>query len=68
MALAKCRRTGECFGRTPEGYCEVLTSTKETCSFQKPDKEVTNGKRYPYDPNYGVKTGGVPTAAQMMRW
>lgn len=66
MALPKCKMTGDCFAKTKEGRCNILTKTKETCSFQKTDIEITNGKRYPYNPNYGVKTDG-PTVSQLMR-
>lgn len=52
MYIPKCRQTGECFARD-NGKCTILSKTSETCSFQKPDREVTNGVRYPFNPDYG---------------
>lgn len=44
-----CRDTiGECFARQ-NGKCGCLRNTKfkNGCPFKKPDREVSNGKRYP---------------------
>lgn len=44
----KCER--KCFGNR-NGLCEILKARPNgTCSFCKPEREVTNGVRYPYRP------------------
>jgi len=51
-----CRDSRECFGRLPDKTCRALTGTYEQdgqCPFCKPDREVTDGVRYPYDIRYG---------------
>lgn len=57
-----CKEKGECFARQGlivHGRCNILTSAQAygygTCPFQKPEREVTGGKIYPYDPYYGRK-------------
>ena len=47
--------TGPCFARY-DGKCRILAETKPNCPFKKEDKEITNGKRYPYNPNYAGTT------------
>jgi hypothetical protein len=47
MKNIKCNRTGKCFARV-DGCCTILCEkmTGEKCAFQKPKRDVTNGKRY----------------------
>ena len=41
-----CVYSGACFAMR-DGRCSILTSIpKNTCHFQKPEREMTNGKRY----------------------
>ncbi len=50
----KCKETEKCFAKR-NGYCILLDtpfSEDRACTFCKPVREVTNGKHYPYDPNY----------------
>lgn len=45
----ECAREGECFARVG-GRCLILHNTEfrsSKCPFQKPDRQVTNGKAYP---------------------
>lgn len=45
-----CNFDRECFARK-KGRCTVLTSVdslRSTCNFKKPERSVTNGKRYEY--------------------
>lgn len=45
-----CKIEGQCFAKR-DGRCEILMITpEEGCSFQKPVREVTNGKYYAYNP------------------
>jgi hypothetical protein len=55
--MPKCPENGECFAKNTKNAipgwipnCMLLSSTsfKGHCPFQKKDKTVTNGKRYPY--------------------
>ena len=55
-----CHDSRECFAAMPcqGGFrkCRILTNSYEEdgdCPFCKPDVEVTNGQRYPYDTKYG---------------
>ena len=59
----RCAERGKCFAKTEEGTCEILHAPnphdyskppfkRGKCPFRKPDREITNGKRYPIDPNY----------------
>lgn len=48
-----CTLNGPCFGHERSATCSVLTETPSTyskgfCPFQKPQRDVTNGIRYPY--------------------
>lgn len=59
MISPMCYQTGECFARK-NGACTVLMSTAfkgGKCPFQKPEREITNGKAYPYDPCYANAKG-----------
>ena len=48
-----CVQTGPCFAREDD-KCTILNKQpKGKCAFQKPDKEITKGKKYPWNPNYG---------------
>lgn len=60
MAGSFCYTKGECFARSDKGRCSLLKTgyPDGNCPFRKPDKEVTNGKRYPFDKDYGMKHGG----------
>lgn len=56
----RCVDSRPCFAQTTirGGFkrCTVLTSAYEEsndCPFAKPDREVTDGVRYPYDTKYG---------------
>lgn len=45
-----CTVKGKCFAREA-GYCTILIQgALEKCSFCKPERDVTKGKRYPYNP------------------
>lgn len=55
-----CKDSRVCFAAMPSRgeyrRCNILTRTSEKdgmCPFCKLDKEVTDGKRYPYDTKYG---------------
>ncbi len=52
-----CKIPGPCFGRSiKSGRCRVLDEIpEESCPFQKPGREVTDGILYPYNPSYGGK-------------
>jgi len=56
----RCNDSRDCFAKI-DGYkgkiCTLLTKTypKDTCPFCKADREVTNGKRYPYPAHYPYK-------------
>lgn len=48
-----CTLNGPCFGHDRDVVCSVLTSPPSgykngVCPFQKKDREVTDGVRYPY--------------------
>lgn len=50
IPFPKCRDTRECFARNKFRDCTILKATSSrdgACEFCKPDKEVTNGRRYP---------------------
>lgn len=54
-----CNDTKVCFARREDGKCEILVTGYECdgdCKFCKPDREVTNGKKYPI--GVGVGIGG----------
>ncbi len=42
---------GACFARSKDGSnkCQILTDCPERCSFKKPERFVTKGKRYEYN-------------------
>lgn len=50
-----CKEKGECFAKQ-YGRCRILTTTFDygggTCPFQKPVRDVTDGRHYPWNPNY----------------
>ena len=55
-----CDKEGPCFARD-FGACRILTAVPEgKCSFQKEASTVTNGKSYPYDPDYGKGKSNDP--------
>lgn len=45
-----CKNTGKCFGKTELGKCRILQYGYKPgkCPFQKPEMEVTEGKRHPF--------------------
>ena len=49
----KCKEDGACFAKQ-HNRCQILNDPKVygkgTCPFQKPEREVTNGRFYPYNP------------------
>ena len=49
-----CPSDQPCFGKTIIGECKVLVTPYKagTCPFQKPERDVTKGKRYPYNMDY----------------
>ncbi len=57
----------DCFARkydylTDEIICSCLTHPyydDGKCPFCKPEREVTKGKRYPYNPAYDLKGDGL---------
>lgn len=43
----ECNKEGKCFART-NGKCSLLTErVTGNCKFQKPERDVTDGVRYP---------------------
>lgn len=46
----RCPEKGVCFAKCDNGNCAILqdTSFKTHCPFQKKERSITNGKRYPY--------------------
>ena len=42
--------TDKCFARTNDGKCQLLLATCIECKFKKPNREITNGIKYPYNP------------------
>ena len=57
---AKCHDTRNCFAkeyRKEVCFCNILVAPgyekDSECPFCKPNKEITNGKRYPRNPLYG---------------
>lgn len=51
IPFPKCRDTRECFARNKFNDCTILKQTSSrngACTFCKPDKEVTKGRRYPH--------------------
>ena len=60
-----CKIAGKCFAKR-EGRCEILRETPdERCSFQKPVREVTNGKRYAYNP---MSCGTIPPKDRVKKY
>lgn len=50
MLTVRCRdKDGECFARK-NGYCMILLESQIGCKFKKPQREWTNGRHYPYNP------------------
>ena len=55
-----CEDTRECFGAMVHGgmrFCRALSSTYAEdgqCPFCKPDRDITNGKQYLYNPDMEV--------------
>lgn len=48
-----CTLGGACFGHERAAECSILTEPPSTyakgfCPFQKPERDVTDGVRYPY--------------------
>lgn len=58
MTLSHCKKTEPCFARN-NCRCFILISAMDyknkPCPFMKPDREVTDGKVYPYNPYYGYR-------------
>ena len=48
--MTECPRKGRCFARTDTGKCSILSDVSymdgEKCRFQKPDRDITDGKVY----------------------
>ena len=61
----KCKMTGKCFARD-HGFCNILMETSEKCSFQKPDRAVTNGVRYKFSP-WSCPSGNDRTIQKILR-
>ena len=56
--LKPCHDKRKCFGKKHSGTkCGILRETYPDgeCPFCKPRVEVTNGKVYPFNPNYSLK-------------
>ena len=49
---------GRCFARRDGNRCEILTKPFLPCSFKKPERLVTNGVFYPYNPRRCAVTDG----------
>ncbi|MBQ1314889.1 MAG: hypothetical protein IIY57_01740, partial [Erysipelotrichaceae bacterium] len=63
MSDFKCTRQGECFGRRPNGYCDVMTlspNINRPCPFQKPKRfRKKDGSKYDFpDRQYIVDGSG----------
>lgn len=56
--MKKCNEKRNCFAKK-DGMCTVLNSTYPAgkCKFCKPEREITKGKRYEYNPDYLVEKG-----------
>ena len=48
--LPMCKANGQCFGKTSDGRCRILTETRRPCKFKKASPLWTNGIEYPYNP------------------
>ena len=62
MKLKKCTDvSGPCFARL-NGGCRILTapSCDRLCNFRKPDRQVTNGRRYKDKPCVHLDKHGLP--------
>lgn len=47
MRFPKCVQDGKCFGKTEDGKCAILSCRViGKCRFQKPERNVTDGKVY----------------------
>lgn len=48
----ECNDKRPCFARNEDGKCKILKSSynDKLCPFCKPEKDVTNGVKYPYNP------------------
>lgn len=60
MTGERCNDKRKCFGRRGD-YCGILVHTgykNGACPFAKPEREVTDGKRYPYSPSYSQYGNG----------
>lgn len=59
---ASCNEDQDCFAKTKDyicGFCitkcTILSRTdfgNKPCPFAKPEREITGGKSYPYNPEY----------------
>lgn len=68
MVLPVCKMAGKCFARK-DGRCEILMRTPvTTCSFQKPERDVTNGKRYEYRPETCKDASLASLRMHLRRW
>ena len=56
--MKKCNENRDCFAKK-DGMCTILNSTYPSgkCKFRKPEREITKGKRYEYNPDYLVEKG-----------
>lgn len=64
LATVRCRFKEPCFARSGGEYlpfCEILSKQIETktCPFCKPERDVTDGIKYPYNPIYGRNASDV---------
>lgn len=63
MRMPRCVEGKKCFGQVKglDGLnrCYVLVEPfpDRPCPFCKEERDVTDGKKYPYDANYGGKKG-----------
>ena len=51
----ECKTNGICFARNMNNTCSILIECSRKCSFQKPAKEWTNGKIYPFNPQAAIE-------------
>ncbi len=56
----KCTDKRPCFARNQFGKCRILTHVYPNgeCPYCKDTIDMTNGRRYPFDPNYNLTYEG----------
>ena len=63
-----CNDPRRCFAKGPSGGCSLLIETYPEgikCPFAKPDRSVTNGKRYPINKSTAKPWTGMLTERTM---